>query len=643
MTRKQSDDDSPLEELEGQLYARREMPASRRPRLHPDDAREVASDWQHEHPHVTPGLDSMVRRKKGKFVKPFLLFAVIFFVIAVGIAAVVITRGGNTVSSRNVEVSVTGPVQVDAGDILSFTVSVSNENTTALETTDLIVEFAPGTRDPDDTARELPRLRESLGRLNPGAVAKKEMHATAFGKSGDKQEIIVSVEYRIVGSNAVFVKEKAFTYEIGHTPVTLLVDAPSEINAGQEFEMEVSVVSNSTETLKNLLLVAEYPFGFVFGDAAPRPSQGSRVWDLGDLAPGAKKVVRLRATVEGQDEEERTVRFTVGVADANKIDVVTPFLTETHTLALRRPFVEVNITLNGSVADEVAVLSGEPVRVDLSWRNNLPDSVVDVVVVARLSGTVLNKSSVTVDDGFYRSNTNTVTWDRQSDSSLGELPPGATGQLSFTFEPLDLSDRADITSPEIDIVFSLTARRLGDASAPSTIATDLGEKIIRVNSDIALAQRAVHFVGPFTNSGPMPPEAEEDTTYTIIWSISNTSNNVDDVQVSATLPSYVEWMGATDPSGEKISFSPVGGQVIWDVGEVARGIGIGNSPREVAFRVSLTPSISQVGAAPTLVSEVRLSGTDEFTGAPVGASSGAVTTRLTTDPEFEEDQGRVVE
>lgn len=643
MVKKQPDDDSPIEELEGRLYARREMPASRRSRLRPDDAGDVASDWQHTHPHRTPGLDSMAPKKKGTFAKLFLLFAVVFFVAAIGIAAVVITRGGNVVSSRNVEIAVTGPVVVDAGDVLAFTVSVNNQNTTALQTADLIVEFAPGTRDSEDTTKELPRARESLGRLGSGAVVKKEIQARVFGETGDAQELVVSVEYRIEGSNAVFVKEKAFTYEIGHTPVTLRVEAPEEINAGQEFEVEISVESNSTETLSDMLLTAEYPFGFAFLNAAPTPSQGSRVWSFGDLAPGARRTVRIHGSIEGQDEEERTVRFAVGVADANQVDIVTPFLSEAHTFILKRPFVEVNVALNGSVADEIAVGSGTAVRGDLSWRNNLSVPVSDVVIRAELSGAALDESSVSADHGFYRSSSNTITWDEESDPRLGELAPGASGQVSFTLRPFDLSDRADMPNPEIRMSVTLSGRRVDESGSGSSIAANIGEKVIRVNSDIDLTGRSVHFIGPFENSGPMPPEADEETTYTIIWSIANSSNNVDDVAVSATLPSYVRWVGAVDPSGDAVSFSPIGGQVLWNVGAVSRGVGITGPPREVAFQVALLPSISQIGSTPTLVNEARLSGDDAFTGASVGAVADALTTRLTTDPEFEESEGRVAE
>ena len=44
--------------------------------------------------------------------------------------------------------------------------------------------------------------------------------------------------------------------------------------------------------------------------------------------------------------------------------------------------------------------------------------------------------------------------------------------------------------------------------------------------------------GTFTNTGPIPPKAEAETTYTVTWAVTNPLNNLTDVRVSAILPSY---------------------------------------------------------------------------------------------------------
>lgn len=642
MVRPQNNEDSPLEELEERLYAREDIPAAGRSRLK-DRETTLAHDWEHAHtlPH---DRSTMTPTKKGKWAKLFLICSIVFFVVAVGVAALIISRGGNTISSSNLELAVTGPVSVDAGDTLELDITVTNGNNATLETADLFIEFPSGTRNAEDVRTELQRVQESLGSLSSGEIVRTSVESVVFGEQDEEQEIIVTVEYRVSGSNAIFMKEKAFTYVIGNTPLTLLIDAPAEVNAGQRLETTLTLISNSTNVLEDVVVVADYPFGFSFLDSDPETSQGDRVWRVGDIPAGSRRTISVEGTIEGQDEEERTLRFTAGIADPDDpTEIATPFLIVDHTLAIRRPFVETTITMNGSANEEVAVDSMEQVRVDIAWHNNLPTQVADVEFEVELSGIALNKSSVSADRGFYRSSSNTIRWDGSSDPRLDLMEPGATGQVAFTFRSEDIAAGAPLEEPEIFIAASLRARRLGDRETASDIVSDLGERVVRVNSVVAFSSEALYADGPFDNTGPMPPRAEEETTYTVVWRLSNSSNAIENARVTATLPSYVQWMDSVRPASEDITFNSVGGEIVWNVGMLPAGTGYGQPVREGAFQISFTPSLSQVGQTPNLMSAARLQGRDTFTGVSVSQSAAVLTTRLSTDSGFSEFDARVTD
>lgn len=642
MAQSNNNEDSPLEELEERLYAREDVPPSRRSRLKGRETT-IARDWEHEHTFATEE-STMTHTKKGKFAKLFLVFSIIFFVIAIGIAALVVSRGGNTISSSNLELAVTGPVSLDAGDTLELDITVTNGNNATLETADLYVEFPSGTRSAEDVRTELQRVRTSLGSLRSGEIVRESVEGVVFGETGDEQEIIVTVEYRVSGSNAIFVKEKAFTYVIEDTPLTLILDAPSEVNAGQAVETTLTLISNSTNTLEDVVVVADYPFGFTFVDADPNPNQGDRVWRIGDIPAGARRTIEITGTIEGQDGEERTIRFTAGIADPNDpSEIATPFVATDHTLAIKRPFVETRIAINGSTNDEVAVGNVEQVRVDITWRNNLPTQVADVELEVQLSGEALDRSSVAVDHGFYRSSTNTIRWDKASEPDLALIEPGGAGQVGFTFRSEDITHGNRLEEPEIFITASLRAERRGDQETSGEIVSELGERVVRVNSATTFSSRATYSDGPFENTGPLPPRAESETTYTVIWKLTNSSNDIEDAVVRATLPSYIGWVELIDPNAEDVTFNPVGGEVIWNAGDVPAGTGYNLNARQVAFQVSFTPSLSQVGQVPNLLSEARFQGRDSFTGSTITGFGPVLTTRITTDSNFSESQARVVE
>jgi hypothetical protein len=145
-------------------------------------------------------------------------------------------------------------------------------------------------------------------------------------------------------------------------------------------------------------------------------------------------------------------------------------------------------------------------------------------------------------------------------------------------------------------------------------------------SAAAIIAQALHYTGSFKNSGPMPPQAEVPTTYTIQWTAKNSSNAVANTGVSAVLPTYVTFLSAQAGSG--INYDAGSRTVRWDLGELKAGVGYSSAARIGSFQVSLVPSVSQVGTSPILTGAALLSGTDRFAQVPVSASAEAPTTKL---------------
>jgi hypothetical protein len=158
---------------------------------------------------------------------------------------------------------------------------------------------------------------------------------------------------------------------------------------------------------------------------------------------------------------------------------------------------------------------------------------------------------------------------------------------------------------------------------------------------LSLDAETVYSVGPFVNFGPIPPKAEQPTTYTIIWRANNTYNNIENAFVTATLPIYVEWLGKISPSSEEVMYNPLTRTVAWRVGNLNSWTGSLSDPREVAFQVSLLPSLSHLGSSPVLVSNPHIIGTDKFTLTDISETISSLTTQITTDPINSSNAGKV--
>ena len=127
----------------------------------------------------------------------------------------------------------------------------------------------------------------------------------------------------------------------------------------------------------------------------------------------------------------------------------------------------------------------------------------------------------------------------------------------------------------------------------------------------------------------------ETTSYTITWQAVNGSNNISGIVVSATLPSYVDWLENTAGSGD-FNYNPSTRVVEWRAGSLAA-----NAQTIGSFQVSILPSVSQIGKTPTLIGEQRLRAEDDFTGSVVRASKSALTTTMSEEAGYAKGNGNV--
>jgi hypothetical protein len=179
-------------------------------------------------------------------------------------------------------------------------------------------------------------------------------------------------------------------------------------------------------------------------------------------------------------------------------------------------------------------------------------------------------------------------------------------------------------------------------------ASDVPEQVrteavgtIRIDTEALLDVTLYHDDGPLTNSGPIPPRVETETTYTVLWEVSSSVNDVTGARVSSQLPPYVSWKGIVSPADEDIVFDPSTGEIEWTVGTVRAGAGYSGAVRRVAFQIGFVPSLTQEDSSPILIQEATLSGTDGFTGSSVGNTVTQQTTVIDGDSGFRQSDGKV--
>ncbi|MEI6420051.1 MAG: hypothetical protein WCO30_00315 [bacterium] len=639
-----SNEQNKIEKLKQNLYSRdsKMFDVNRRHRLRTEainspqvwvDEKGVPALEDIEQPNFTNDETLMTSSsKKTSFAFKFLLIAFIFFVIAVGFAGYRYFSSTNIVSATNVNLAISGPISIAAGDILSYGIEIKNENSVPLTGLSYLVEYPDGARRADDLTKELIREGQSNKTLAAGASMPLNFKSVLFGAEGDKKDLKFTVEYRMPGSNAVFHTSKTYTIEISSAPISVTVTGLKEVTSGQTINFTVEVRSDSAKVIQGLLLKTEFPFGFSLKKS--EHALGSNMWSVGDLAPGAKRSLSFTGVLEGQDSEERVFKFTTGlVSPKDSMIIGTPFFTSVASVAIQKPFLGVKIALDGGDASKYTAKPGKMVKVDLMYQNNLSTIINNAELVVRLSGQALNRNTINVEQGYYNSSEDVITFNREGVENLAALAPGATGNLSFSFSTFPSSV---LTSGNSGINIEVTARGLrGEGKNVSQEILYSSIAKVQVGTEVKLSAQDSYVTGPFTNSGSIPPKANKPTTYTITWSLINTLNDATGVSVTGTMPSYVTWLNVISPTEENVTYDAVTGEVAWSVGDLKGGVGKGSSPRTVSFQVSYTPSISQIGERPVIMTESSVVGTDKFTNSQITATAKEINTNLNGDGQFD--------
>jgi hypothetical protein len=619
------EDSEKIERLRQAMYSRtlsEQLKARERRGLEPSQ-RVVGDDFV----HTTEPLPRSTVAPRGigiarKALWWVLAVAILFFICALGFFGYYFVFGGGALSSSpsNIDIAVSGPPEVESGGNTELQVVVTNRNSTPLQLSTLIVNFPQGTRSIGNLSQDEPTFTQDLGTIAPGASVQGEVSAVFSGVAGQQSDVQFQLQYHLPGSNAIFTASSDYGITFGTSPLSIAVNGNSQTVSGQPVQFTVNVTSNATEPVQGALLSVTYPFGFSLTSASP-PASAPGVWNLGTLSPGQSQSVTLQGTLTGSPGDTRTFNMVAGTGQsATSTTVTAPLSSESYAMNITSSFLGLSVSVNGA-SSTTSVSPGENVSVDINYVNNLPTAIQNAVIVAKLSGAPINGSTVLSSNGFYRSDDGSMYWDESTTNGLlSSIPPGGSGTLKFTFTAPSSAMLADATNPDIVISLSAAGQRT-DQSGTVDNLQDSAQQTVGITSGLELAAQGVYYEDPFGSSGPMPPQAGTETDYAIVFTVTNTTDEIQNAQLTAYLPPYVRELGPYSPPSENISVNPDNGEVTWNLGTIAPDTGVnGSQPREVAIAIGFTPSTSQIGTQPPLIQQIALSGIDEA--APTSVSSG---------------------
>lgn len=614
--------DSPLDSLQHRLYQPQAVDG-----IHAQAARSAAPTApEHWEAPAPPPADP---KKRMSWTSLLLIISAGFFVVAGIATAAILFFGFRGVSSDNVTITAEGPITAAGGEDVPINITIHNGNPAPMQGTVLSLHFPDGTTDPTDTSHALANIDDQVGDVPAGGTVRRTVHASFFGTENQKVSIPISLSYKTQDSNATFEKKAQYAFTISTSPVGLTVTTLSEVASGQPITLSVLVRSNATKALGNVAVRATYPTGFQTTSVTPQATDGN-LFVLGTLQPGEEREVRVTGTLTGIEGEQRVFHFEAGSLGSDARTFGVSYLIKDAPITLAKPFFSTTLSLNHSDGD-IVVRAGEQVVGLLTWSNGLASAIRNGTVTVALSGDAL-ASRVDVTNGFYRSSDHSVLYSKDTAGGLANLNPGDTGNGSFSFTTKTGSALATLRNPFITVAVSVAGTRSGTGNVPESVSNTI-VRTVKVATELSLSTKLVHTTGPYKNDGPWPPTADKETMYTVQLSVKNSVNSVAGAKATMTLPSYVRFTGQASPG---ISYDEASRTVTWNAGDIAAG-----AAGDGAFQIGFTPSSSQKGTSPVLVSDATIVGVDRFVQGQVSGSAPLLTSDAKQDPAYTLGTGTV--
>ncbi len=560
-----------------------------------------------------------------------LLASVVCFIVVAIISSLYLFFGNNQISARNISINIEAPFSIAAGEQVPMQVSVSNQNSVPIQAATLIVNYPIGTKTNDAETKDLYEQRIPIESIAAGEAINLPLNALFFGEENEEKEVRATIEYRVNGSNGTFYKEaEPVKIKINSSPLVIRVDAIERASSGQEIEVTLTVQSNTSAVQRNILITANYPNSFAFLRSEPSPSYGQNTWLISEIAPEGSQVITLRGRISGVANEQSELQFLAGTPRSDNQFVMSSTMTQAKTTyTIERPFIDVQVAVNGDKDGSAVVEAGKEAGVVISITNTLDETIYDMRVEVSPKGNLIRDNLLSIPDGFYDSTNKVIRYEVAGMEDLAEVRPGESREFLFFVKP-DINQQ----TASFDISTNVYARRVREAGAAEEIVgTAVADA--KYESKLALRAQAGRNDGPFSDTGPLPPVANQETTYTLTFEIESGANDLTAAVMTTSLPQHVAWLDKFEGEGT-VEYNPVAKQIRWNVGAMTA-----KTSKQLQIQVSLLPSVTQVGTNPTLVGSQEVRATDRFTETTVRVVNALLTNELSREAGHPRDNGLV--
>jgi uncharacterized repeat protein (TIGR01451 family) len=584
-----NNDQAAILSIEHELYdPKAKVPTTEVHRLKSKRSLALPSSWGDEAPLIVKGEEE----KGMSFGTKLLIIATIILMCALGFSVWRVMSLRNVVSAANIDMQADITPYIEGGEQTPLSVTLRNRNTAPLENGKITLLYKQGNGAQDEQEKKEEKV--DLGTIAPGMVTKKDFTVSLYGSESETRDLTLKLEYNVAGSNAIFTKIITTQVILKTPPISVSVSGPDKLSIGQNGTYTFVVKNNSATSSIPSVLTLMLPSNFTIDSADPKPIPRSLSWGVDSLPKGGTKTVTVTGSFDGKQGDTGTFSAKVGSQGENPSDIGIVYSSVTTDVALRSSPLVLNLNVSNDVGISDSIKYGDKTRLTLNYSNGSLEPLEDLSIVISLSGDAVVYNNVDPTTGYYDSIAKTITWNKATFPDFAVIPPNGQGTLQVNL-PIVVKGT---NSPALKI----TVTGVATSKSADDIVTSV-TKNYAVSGSASLIASTQYKNSSFANTGPIPPQPNQDTTYTVSLRVA-AQNAIGNTKVSFTLPAYVTWRNVT--SDQRVTYESKTRTVTWNIGHIDQAKTV-----TADIGLSVRPSQSHVGQSPVITSGIILDADEE--------------------------------
>lgn len=503
--------------------------------------------------------------------------------------------GGNA-DSGSVEMNLAVDKQVASGDVVTIELSYTNKKESALEEGEIEFIFPDGfqfhTASPEPID-EQKRLWE-VDKLQPGMGGKIKITGQMLGEKDEVKKVSALWSYSPANFSQLFQETVEASTTITSSVLETEVEAPEQASDGQEVTYILRFTNTSAIPLERVQATVEYPDGFEFTEATQQPANadnGNNEWQWEVIASGEQQVIEIKGIMRGESGEEQEFVAQVGVLEID--NTFNKQIERTSTVLILNP--ELSLTINAPSV----VTAGEEVTITVVAENTSQLPIKELEVVLALEGELFDESN-------------------KAFEKLERLKAGEKKEYTYKTTLGELESASSSLKATASIAGAVV-----NASPVSFADTAVAE--MKVQGEVSFTAEGRYFDEDLTKigSGPLPPKVNNETTYVIRWNVVNNSNDLNNLEITTTLPEGLIW---PDEASTGVEYDSSTRTVTYSEAIVRFGEEVA-----VEFEVTVSPIAEDLNKLLPLTGDMTFTATDSSTGEVVTQTQSRITTDLPND------------